>query len=117
MFEVKSEWQLPLLPLLPSVIKETPPPSLKLNLNGNYPPYPNYLRFLERPALTMVLFYAHSIKFGYRSPLYQFFLACLKLKNGDFELTALSAPQPSCFFRVKNLKQYCKLSLHLSQWK
>ena len=28
---------------------ETPPPPLKVNLNGNYPYYPKYRLFLERP--------------------------------------------------------------------
>ena len=37
--EAESEWQLPSLPQLPSVFRETPPPPLKVNLNGkgNYP--------------------------------------------------------------------------------
>ena len=47
--EAKSEWQQPFLPQLPSVIKETLPPSLKLNLYGNYPHYPNSLQFIKRP--------------------------------------------------------------------
>ena len=42
-------WQLPSLPQLPSDFEETPPRPLKLNLNGNYPHYPNYCPFLERP--------------------------------------------------------------------
>ena len=29
--------------------RETPPPPLKLNLNGNYPNFPNYRLFLKRP--------------------------------------------------------------------
>ena len=49
----KSKWQLPLLPQLPSVLRETPPPPLKLNLNGTYPYYPHYCLFLERPTHTL----------------------------------------------------------------
>ena len=41
-FEANFEWKLHLLPQLPSVFKKTTPPPLKLNLNGNYPYYPNY---------------------------------------------------------------------------
>ena len=47
--KAESEWQLPSLPQLPSVFREAPPPPLKLNLNGNYPYYPNYHLFLVRP--------------------------------------------------------------------
>jgi hypothetical protein len=52
-FEAESDWQLPSLPQLPSVFRETPPTPLKLNLNGNYPHYPNYRLFLERPHPTL----------------------------------------------------------------
>ena len=54
-FEAESEWQLPSLPQLPSVFRETPPPPWKQNLTVvgvvgfNYPHYPNYRVFLERP--------------------------------------------------------------------
>jgi len=40
---------LPTILTTPTTVRETPSPPLKLNLNGNYPPYPNYLRFLEGP--------------------------------------------------------------------
>ena len=35
--EAEYEWQLPFLPQLPSVFRETPSPPLKLNLNGTIP--------------------------------------------------------------------------------
>ena len=39
------EWQLPYYPNYRLFFRETPPPPLKLNLNGNYPYYPNYRLF------------------------------------------------------------------------
>ena len=41
------------LPQLPSVLRETPPPPLKLNLYGNYSYHPNYRLFIERPHPTL----------------------------------------------------------------
>ena len=51
--EAESIWQLPTLPQLPSVLRETPPPPLKLNLNGNYPHQPNYRLFQRDPIPTL----------------------------------------------------------------
>ena len=61
---------------------ETPPPPLKVNLNGNYPYYPKYRLFFKEtppPPLKLNLngnyrlCYAHGIQYGYQFPLNHMF--------------------------------------------
>ena len=106
--------------------REIPPPPLKLNLNGNYPYYPNYLRFLERsyPYSYLGFILSQCIQYGYRFPLYQLFSASFgilnthrpllsalppfwrvhssKLKNGVFILTGNWTPQRILDFKYPN---------------
>ena len=69
---------------------ETPTPPLKLNLNGNYPYYPNYLRFLERPYphSHMVLFYCSVYNMGIDSH----YINCFQLVLAFLTLTDLCYP-------------------------
>ena len=92
---------------LPSVFRVTPPSTLKLNLNGNYPYYPNYLQFLNRPhhhfVIILCAWYTIWVLILIKSIVLSFFLAFITLSDLYYPH---HPPSEGCTFRSRKKAFY-----------
>ena len=103
------QYQLP--PQLPSVFRENPPPPLKLNLNGNYPYYPNYLQLLKRPhphsVFILCTWYTILVSILIKSIVLSLFLSFITLSDLYY---LHHPPSEGCTFRSKKKAFYAQVN-------
>ena len=104
-FKGEAEWQLPLLPQILSVFKETP--TLEAESEWQLPYYPNYRLFLERPHPHSVFIqcacYSIRVLIPIKSIVLRLFLPFITLSNLYYPH---HPPSKGCTY--KNFSKYIK---------
>ena len=87
--------------------QQTPSPPLKLNLDGNYPHYPNYLQFLKRPhphsVFILCAWYTIWVSILIKSIVLSLFLAFITLSDN---YNPHHPPSEGCTFRSQKRAFY-----------